>query len=208
MSEKEFYTYEPHQGHGLLHDPFNSIIAPRPIGWISTISAEGVPNLAPYSFFNAFNYNPPIIGFSSIGVKDTLKNSRETKEFVWNLVTRPLADQMNLSSTEFDRNIDEFEAVMLQKLPSLFIRPLRVAASPVQFECRVTQIVQLRSFDEQPIETWLTLGEVVAIHIEKKLVKDGVYHTAAAGPVQRGGGKGFYSEITESSMFNMRRPEK
>jgi flavin reductase (DIM6/NTAB) family NADH-FMN oxidoreductase RutF len=85
------HFYEPRQGHGLPHDPFNAIVGPRPIGWISSLSGEGVRNLAPYSFFNAFNYVPPIVGFASIGAKDTLRNVQETGEFVWNLATRPLA---------------------------------------------------------------------------------------------------------------------
>jgi len=87
--------YEPRNGHGLPHDPFNSIVGPRPIGWVSTKSANGILNLAPYSFFNAFNYVPPIVGFSSVGAKDSLRNVQETGEFVWNLVTRPLAEAMN-----------------------------------------------------------------------------------------------------------------
>ena len=88
------HSYEPRLGHGLAHDPFNAIVGPRPIGWISTVSAEGVRNLAPYSFFNAFNYVPPLIGFSSIGYKDTVRNAQETGEFVWNLATQELAEAM------------------------------------------------------------------------------------------------------------------
>ena len=91
------HFYEPAQGHGLPHDPFNAIVGPRPIGWIATRSGAGVLNLAPYSFFNAFNYTPPLIGFSSIGRKDTLRNIEQTGEFVWNLATRPLAEAMNIS---------------------------------------------------------------------------------------------------------------
>ncbi len=90
-----FHSYEPRLGHRLAHDPFNMIVAPRPIGWISTRGNSGGLNLAPYSFFNAFNYKPPIIGFSSIGYKDTVRNVEETGEFVWNLVTQPIAEAMN-----------------------------------------------------------------------------------------------------------------
>ena len=97
MIDTNIHSYEPSQGHGLPHDPFNSIVGPRPIGWISTRSGSGSVNLAPYSFFNAFNYVPPIIGFCSIGYKDTVRNIEETKEFVWNLVTRPIAEAMNAS---------------------------------------------------------------------------------------------------------------
>ena len=91
----DLHSYEPRLGHGLPHDPFNAIVGPRPIGWVATRSAEGGLNLAPYSFFNAFNYTPPIIGFCSTSEKDSLRNVRATGEFVWNLVTRPLAEAMN-----------------------------------------------------------------------------------------------------------------
>ena len=93
----DFHFYEPARGHGLPHDPFNAMVGPRPIGWISSRDASGRLNLAPYSFFNAFNYTPPIVGFASIGAKDTLRNIRETREFGWNLATRPLAERMNAS---------------------------------------------------------------------------------------------------------------
>lgn len=207
MAYERFHTYRPEDGHGLLHDPFNAIIAPRPIGWISTVDAEGVANLAPYSFFNAFNYTPPIIGFSSTGWKDTVRNAQQTREFVWNLVTRSLVERMNLSSAAFDSEIDEFDVARLEKIPSHHVRPSRVGASPVQFECRVTQIVQLEAVSGDRLETWLTLGEVVAIHIDRTLVHEGVYDTAAAHPVLRAGGAGWYSELTAASLFDLRRPQ-
>ena len=97
------HFYEPMKGHGLAHDPLNAIIAPRPIGWVSTRSAAGALNLAPYSFFNAFNYRPPIVGFSSVGEKDSLRNARETREFVWNLAVRELAEQVNATSATVAR---------------------------------------------------------------------------------------------------------
>lgn len=207
MSDKRFHSYRPADGHGLLHDPFNAIIAPRPIGWIATADAENVANLAPYSFFNAFNYKPPIIGFSSTGWKDTVRNAQQTGEFVWNLVTQPLVERMNLSSAAFDPEIDEFDAAKLEKLPSLHVRPPRVAASPVQFECRVTQIVQLEAASGARLETWLTLGEVVAVHIDQSFVHEGLYNTAAPHPVLRAGGAGWYAEVHETAMFDLRRPE-
>nr|WP_215751326.1 MULTISPECIES: flavin reductase family protein [unclassified Gluconobacter] len=206
VSDDHFYTYRPEDGHGLLHDPFNAIIAPRPIGWIATVDEQGASNLAPYSFFNAFNYTPPIIGFSSIGWKDTVRNAKKTGEFVWNLVTQSLVDRMNLSSAAFEQEIDEFEVARLEKTPSCHVRPPRVAASPVQFECRVTQVVQLEASSGDCLETWLTLGEVVEIHIDRSPVRDGIYDTAAARPVLRAGGPGWYSEVTEGSMFDLRRP--
>ena len=99
VAEDDYYTYEPAHGHGLAHDPWTAIIAPRPIGWISSIDRDGQVNLAPYSFFNAFSYKPPVLGFSSSGRKDSLRNVEETGEFVWNLATRPLAGAMNLTSS-------------------------------------------------------------------------------------------------------------
>ena len=95
-----FHFYEPRDGHGLPHDPFNAIVGPRPIGWISSCTTDGALNLAPYSFFNAFNYTPPIVGFSSVGYKDTVRNIEQTGEFAWNLVTRELVDAMNRSSAQ------------------------------------------------------------------------------------------------------------
>src|SRR5471032_557652 len=108
MTENKHF-YEPSKGHGLAHDPFNAIVGPRPIGWIASHSASGVLNLAPYSFFNAFNYTPPIIGFASVGRKDSLNNIEQTGEFVWNLATRPLAEAMSLSSVAAPPDINEFE---------------------------------------------------------------------------------------------------
>ncbi len=138
------HFYQPSQGHGLPHDPFNAIVGPRPIGWIASRGAAGGLNLAPYSFFNAFNYTPPIIGFASIGRKDTLRNIEETGEFVWNLATRPLAEAMNASCAPAPAEVDEFALAGLTPAPSRLLRVPRVAESPVAFECRKTQIIQLQ----------------------------------------------------------------
>lgn len=107
MAATDFYYYEPSKGHGLSHNPLNALVAPRPIGWISSRDAQGRVNLAPYSFFNAFNYDPPIIGFSSIAWKDSVQNASETREFVWNLVTRELGDKMNQTSAPHPHGVDE-----------------------------------------------------------------------------------------------------
>ena len=201
-----FHFYRPAEGHGLPHDPFNAIVGPRPIGWISSVSAAGQINLAPYSFFNAFNYTPPLIGFVSIGAKDTLRNVQETGEFVWNLVTRPLADAMNATCAHVPPEVNEFELAGLTAVPSSVVKVPRVAESPVAFECKVTQIIQLQGADGALVPTWLTLGEVVAVHIAKHLLKDGVYDTASAQPILRGGGAGDYFEITSDRLFQMKRP--
>ncbi len=200
------HFYEPRLGHGLPHDPFNAIIAPRPIGWISTRSEAGVLNLAPYSFFNAFNYTPPIIGFASLGDKDTLRNARATGEFAWSLTTRALAEAMNITCTPVTPEVDEFALAGLTPEPSKVIGVPRVAESPVSMECRVSQIVQLQSAAGQQLETWLVLGEVVGVHIASALLVHGIYDTAAAQPVLRGGGPADYFELKPEQLFKMRRP--
>lgn len=206
MSSTDMHFYEPRLGHGLPHDPFNAIVGPRPIGWISTRGAAGALNLAPYSFFNGFNYTPPIVGFASIGYKDTVRNVQETGEFVWNLVTRPLAEQMNASCAAVPPEVDEFELAGLTPAPSRLVAPPRVAESPVAFECRLTQSFQLQAADGTPIDSWMVLGEVVAVHIDRALLKDGVYDTAAARPILRGGGPADYFEISPELRFRMWRP--
>ena len=202
----DIHTYEPRLGHGLPHDPFNAIVGPRPIGWISTQSAAGALNLAPYSFFTAFNYVPPIVGFASIGAKDTLRNIEATGEVVWNLATHDLADAMNQSCAAVPPEVSEFELAGLTPLASEKVRPPRVAESPVTFECRSTQIVQLQGIDGEKVPTWLVLGEVVAVHIAKALLKDGVYDTAGAGHILRGGGPADYFTVGPEQLFRMHRP--
>jgi flavin reductase (DIM6/NTAB) family NADH-FMN oxidoreductase RutF len=200
------HFYEPRHGHGLPHDPFNAIVGPRPIGWISTRSSAGALNLAPYSFFNAFNYTPPIVGFSSIGYKDTVRNIAQTGEFVWNLVTRPLAEAMNQSCAPVGPEVSEFELAGLTPAASRVVAAPRVLESPVSFECRCTQTVQLQGADGVAVPSWLILGEVVAVHIAKVLLKDGVYDTANADHVLRGGGPGDYFTVGPEQLFRMFRP--
>jgi len=200
------HFYEPRLGHGLPHDPFNAIVGPRPIGWISSHDAHGALNLAPYSFFNAFNYTPPLIGFSSIGFKDTVRNAQQTGEFAWNLATRPLAEAMNATCASVPPEVNEFELAGLTPAASRVISVPRVAESPVSFECRVTQIIQLQGANGTPVDSWLTMGEVVAVHIAKSLLKEGVYDTAAAQPILRGGGPADYFSIGPEQLFRMFRP--
>lgn len=201
-----FRFYEPRLGHGLAHDPLNAIVAPRPIGWISSLSADGVRNLAPYSFFNLFNYVPPIIGFCSIGPKDSIANIEATGEFVWNLVSRDLAEAMNASSANVPADVDEFVLAGLEAAPSRVIAAPRVAASPVQFECRHSQTLQLTSAAGEAIPAWLVLGEVVGVHIAEDVIADSSFDTVAANPVLRGGGWGDYFTVSEAALFRMKRP--
>ena len=211
------HFYEPAQGHGLPHDPFNAIIGPRPIGWVSTLGRDGSVNLAPYSFFNAFNYTPPIIGFSSTGFsskggrpgaadKDSLRNARETGQFVWNLTTRALAEQMNASCAAVPYGVDEFTLAGLTPIPSRLIAAPRVAESPVHFECRVTQIVPLTGHDGAATPATVVFGEVVAVHIARHLLVNGVFDSFAAGIVLRAGGPTAYATVTPENRFDMRRP--
>jgi flavin reductase (DIM6/NTAB) family NADH-FMN oxidoreductase RutF len=206
MADPSAHYFEPSQGHGLRHDPLTAIIAPRPIGWISTISADGIANLAPYSFFNAFNYYPPIVGFSSIGWKDTVANVAATREFCWNLSTRALAEPMNLSCAPAPPEIDEFDVAGVTRAPSRLVAPPRVLESPVNFECRLTEMIRLRDVQGAELETWMVFGEVVAVHIDQALIADGQYQTVAAHPLGRLGRLGDYVEVTEGATFEMRRP--
>ena len=200
------YFYEPSKGHGLPHDPLNAIVGPRPIGWISSLGHSGIRNLAPYSFFNLFNYRPPILGFASTSAKDSVRNARETGEFVWNLVTREIAERMNATSATVPYEIDEFDLAGLTASPSRFVKPPRVAESPVHFECKVTEILQLKDHHGTAVPAWLVLGEVVAVHILESLLKNGLFDTFAAGIVLRGGGPSAYAAITPDSRFDMKRP--
>jgi len=203
---QDMHYYEPAAGHGLPHDPFNAIVGPRPIGWIATRSKEGVLNLAPYSFFTAYSYTPPLIGFSSNGFKDSVRNAQDTGEFVWNLATRPLAEKMNMSAAIVPPEVDEFSLAGLTPVDSRLVSVPRVGEAQVAFECKVTQIVRLKNKEGGDSESWLTLGEVIAVHIDRTLLKDGIYDTAAARPILRAGGPDAYFEITEDRLFRMRRP--
>jgi flavin reductase (DIM6/NTAB) family NADH-FMN oxidoreductase RutF len=206
MPTDSIHFYEPAQGHGLPHDPFNAIVGPRPIGWVSTCDANGVLNLAPYSFFNAFNYTPPIVGFSSIGYKDSVRNIEATGEFVWNLTTHDLAEAMNQTCAAVPPEVDEFALAGLTPLASRLVRPPRVQESPVGFECKLSQLIRLTSAQGDPIDSWLVLGEVVGIHIAQRLLKDGVYDTARAGHILRGGGPADYFTVGPEQLFKMHRP--
>lgn len=201
------YFYEPSQGHGLPHDPLNAIVGPRPIGWISSQDTQGKRNLAPYSFFNCFNYRPPIIGFASSGWKDSVQNIMETKQFVWNLTTLDLAVAMNETSATLPHGEDEFVRAGLTAAPSRLVNAPRVAESPVNFECRLSQCIQLTSADGAAIDTWLVLGEVVGIHIAEALLDKGIYQTAWAKPVLRAGGPSAYYTIDEAHRFDLIRPD-
>lgn len=206
MTAMDFHYYEPSSGHGLAYNPFNALVAPRPIGWISSRDAQGQVNLAPYSFFNAFNYEPPIIGFASIAWKDSVQNASETGEFVWNLVTREVADQMNETSMTVAHGIDEFALAGLTPLPGRVVNVPRVGECRAAMECKVTDIVRFRDQAGADVDAWLVLGEVVAVYIDKLLLRDGVFQTAEACPILRSGGPGDYVQVMPENVFQMSRP--
>lgn len=206
MAGPEAHFYLTAEGTGLPHDPFNAIVGPRPIGWISTVNADGVRNLAPYSFFNGFNYRPPIIGFSSVGWKDSVANIEATGEFVWNLATRSLAAAMNETSASLPPDEDEFVRAGLTAAPSRTVAAPRVLESPVNFECALTQLIQLRDTAGDPVDTWMVLGQVIAVHIDRQWLVDGVYDTTGPRPILRAGGPANYSEAGPDGVFTMQRP--
>ena len=206
MADANAHIYEPRNGHGLRHDPFNAIVGPRPIGWISSRGSSGVANLAPYSFFNALSYTPPLIGFSSTGRKDSLANIEETGVFCWNLATKALGEAMNLTAAPAPPDVDEFAVAGLTAVEGQVVAAPRILESPVNFECRLSEIIRLKGADGQAAEAWLTIGEVVCVHIDKALLKEGVYQTALAHPILRAGRMGDYIEVRPDAMFEMRRP--
>lgn len=196
--------YEPSKGHGLPHDPFKAIVAPRPIGWISTMGRDGSINLAPYSFFNAFSSRPPLIWFSSEGVKDSLAFARESGEFVANLVGSHIFEEMNASSVDAPRGVNEFGYAGLTPAPSRLVKAPRVAEAHAALECKVTEIFEPKGLDGRPSGAHVCAGEVVGIHIDEAVLTEGLFDTVKAGNVSRLGYLDF-SAVTET--FAMRRPK-
>ena len=207
VTTKDLHYYEPANGHGLKHDPFNAIIAPRPIGWISSRDAKGNVNLAPYSFFNAFCYLPPIIGFSSTTLEGQRGQYPGDRRIRLESRHHGSGQQMNATAAHVARDVNEFKIAGLTAAPGKLVNVPRVAESPVAFECKLTQIIQLQGADGEKAQAWLTLGEVVAVHIDKALIKDGVYQTGLARPIVRAGRRGDYFEIKPENMFEMIRPD-
>jgi flavin reductase (DIM6/NTAB) family NADH-FMN oxidoreductase RutF len=188
----------------LSHDPFKSLVAPRPIGWVSTRSASGAVNLAPYSFFNAVAESPPMLAFSSNGAKDSATFAGEIDEFVWNLVTWELREAMNETSAPLPRGSSEFERAGLEMAPSRLVAPPRVAASPCAMECRVVHHIELHDVDGRPCDQHLVIGQVVGVHLDESRLVDGAVDTAALRPVARCGGPADYTVV--ESIFKMARP--
>lgn len=180
--------YEPaRRNHGLPHDPMKAIVAPRPIGWISTLSPEGVANLAPYSFFNLVSTQPDIVAFSSDGVKDTLRNILATREFVCNLATAALIEAVNVSSKPIPAGESEFDIAGLARASSSLVKPPRVAAAPCALECVWIDTVEVKDRHGNATDRHLTLGEVVGVHIDEAFIEEGLLRTERLQPLSRGG---------------------
>lgn len=197
--------YRPEDGHGLPHNPFNAVITPRPIGWISTRSLDGSENLAPYSFFNGVAYDPPQVMFSCTsgkadrdGVKDTVANIQETKVFAVNIVAHKMADAMNITSGPWPKNVDEFEKAGLTKSECTSIACSFVQGAPAVLECKLTKFVAL------PGEAnTLVLGEVTGVHLRDDCVVDGKFDVTTFQPLARLGYRD-YTKVTD--LFSLKRP--
>ena len=196
--------YEPKHGHGLPHDPLKAIVAPRPIGWISTLDTQGRPNLAPYSFFNLVHTRPALLAFTSETLKHSAKNAIETGEFVFNLATRPLFAAMNASSGSLPEGVSEFATAGIAEAPSRMVKPPRVALSPAALECRVTQAMEMTDLDGQPSGGWLIIGQVVGVHIAEAVLNNGHFDAVAAQTIARCGYRD-YAELT--ALFAAPRPD-
>ena len=181
--------YEPSQRDKTLlpHDPLKAIVAPRPIGWISSVSRAGVANLAPYSFFNMFSERPWIVGFSSGTLKDTINNITETGEFVYNLATMTLLEQVNQTSVPAPPDVDEFTFAGIERARCNKVKVPRVAASPCAFECKWIETKNLRGLEGKPAGWYLVLGEVVGVHIDESILDNGMLDIVKAGTLARCG---------------------
>ncbi|HEY6832399.1 MAG TPA: flavin reductase family protein [Pseudolabrys sp.] len=198
-----FYEPDKRDKAVLPHDPFKAIVAPRPIGWITSISMKGEVNLAPYSFFNGVNSRPNIVMFASEGRKDSVSNIAATGEFVCNLATLALRDPMNETSAPLAHGANEMARAELEPAPSRLVKPPRVASSPCALECKLIKIVPMETFDGQPVDAHVVFGQVVGVHIDDRFIVNGRLDTAAMKPIARCG----YDEYAVvESLFAMQRP--
>ena len=198
-----FYEPAKRDRAALPHDPFKALVAPRPIGWVTTQSAAGAVNLAPYSFFNGFTSSPHLIGFSSEGLKDSVTFAAETREFVWNMATFSLRDAMNATSASLPRGDSEFLHAGLAMAASRLVKPPRVTQSPAAFECKVTQIINLINAAGGATDAHLVIGEVIGVHIDEKFIKNGMVDTAAMQPIAR---CGYHDYAVVDRVFSLKRP--
>lgn len=190
--------------HGLRHDPFKAIVAPRPIGWIGSKGKDGSFNLSPYSFFNVVSDQPKIVMFSSSGRKHSLRNAEETGVFTASLVSRDLVEKTNLSSRAVDYGVDEFQLAGLTSEMGRVVEAPFVAEAHAALECRVTQILQPVGLDGAAADSWMVFGQVVAIHIDDSIIRDGRLDMGLARPIGRMG----YMDYCDggSDVFELQRP--
>ncbi|MCQ8782691.1 flavin reductase family protein [Mangrovibrevibacter kandeliae] len=189
--------------HGLPHDPFKAIVAPRPIGWISTRARDGSVNLSPYSYFNALSDDPKLVMFSSSGFKHSAEFAIESGEFVANLATGPLARALVKSSAPAERGVSEFALAGLTEAACRLVKAPRVAESPAALECRVTEHFVPKSLSGEPSANHVVIGQVVGIHIDEAILRDGMIDMALAQPLSR---LGYLDYAVTDSVFPLRRP--
>jgi len=195
-----------HNQHGMQHDPFKAVVVPRPIGWISSVSPEGVLNLAPYSFFNAVSDKPPMVVFSSGGRKDSLRNIEASGEFTCSIATDALRAAMNMSSAAVGPEVDEFKLAGLTPAASQFVKAPRVAESPVALECKLWKTITLPPPEGKSEALWtVVFGEVVAVYIDDRYLRDGRIDVAAMRPIARLGYMD-YAVVGTEDMFALNRP--
>jgi flavin reductase (DIM6/NTAB) family NADH-FMN oxidoreductase RutF len=203
MKLSMFYEHDKRDSRLLPHDPFKAIVAPRPIGWVTSMSLKGEVNLAPYSYFNGVNSRPALVMFASEGRKDSVSFIAETGEFVCNLATWDLRAAMNFSSAPLPRGVNEMRRAGLEAAPSRLVKPPRVAASPCALECKLTKIVAMETADGEPVDCHVVFGQVVGVHIDDRFIVDGLLDTAAMKPIAR---CGYDQYAVIESLFSMQRP--
>ena len=191
--------YEPgKRNHGLPHDPYNAIVGPRPIGWITSMSAKGEINLAPYSFFNSVSSDPPMVMFASDGRKDTIDFVEDTGEFVCNLAVWDLRNQVKDTSWAHPRGVNEMKVVGLEAAPSVLVKPPRVKQSPCALECKWLQTVRLSDLHGNPAPRFIAFGQVIGIHIDERFIKNGLLDTGAMKPIARAGYQEYFVTRSEN----------
>jgi len=198
-----FYTPE-NRDPSLPHDPIKAIVAPRPIGWISTLSKDGVANLAPYSFFNAVGGMPPMLMFASEGFKDSAQNAVDTGEFVFNYASRSLSEQMNNSSSNAPSGVSEFDHYRIEKAESKIIDAPRVAEANAAMECKVTSVIETNDVEGNLTGAVIIIGQVVGVHIKDEVIRDGRFDVNLAEPVSR---LGYMDFGLTSDLHEMLRPD-
>lgn len=205
MTPDALFYETAENAHGLKHDPFKAIVAPRPIGWIGTKAADGRLNLSPYSFFNAVSDKPKLVMFSSSGHKDSVTNIEETGVFTCSLASRHLAEQMNMSSIAVPRGVDEFELAKLTPVTGRLVDAPYVGEAYAALECRATHILRPLDIEGRESDNWVVFGQVVGIHISPEIVRDGMLDMAVMRPLGRMG----YMDYADggAEVFAMTRPK-